>query len=181
MSTENGPVASNPSMAETTNASFEDLYRSDFRQVLGLAYVLTGNRSAAEEITQEAFTAAYRQWNKVSSYDSPGAWVRRVVCNHAASSLRKGLREVRALLRLSARIQDISLDRSDYEFWQTVRQLPTRQAQAIALHYLEDLTVEQIADVLDCSNGTVKTHLSRARQAITKHLEDSNENKGGLS
>lgn len=156
--------------------SFEQFYSADFRQVLGLAFVLTGNRQTAEEVAQEAFTAAYRRWNVIGSYDSPSAWVRRVACNHAASKIRRSVREARALLRFGAQIAEpVTLDESNEAFWAAVRRLPNRQAQAVALYYLEDLPVDEIAVILECSKGSVKTHLSRARHAMTKQLEEDDE------
>jgi RNA polymerase sigma-70 factor (ECF subfamily) len=65
----------------------------------------------------------------------------------------------------------IELDESDETFWQAVRRLPPRQAQAVALYYMEDYSVSDIAEVLDCSEGTVKTHLSRARAAVARQLQ----------
>lgn len=162
--------------AFTNVASFEELYRTDFRPVLGLAFVLTGDRQTAEEVTQEAFAAAYRKWSTVSRYDAPGAWVRRVACNHAASKVRRRAREARALLRLGTqRHEPIVLDRSDEAFWNAVRRLPQRQAQAIALFYLEDLSITAISDVLRCSEGAVKTHLSRARQTLASTMTEDND------
>jgi len=58
---------------------------------------------------------------------------------------------------------------------QSVRRLPERQAQAVALYYMEQYSVAEIADVLGCSEGTVKTHLSRARQAVAKDLQLEDE------
>jgi len=68
---------------------FDNYYRQEYRRVLGLAYVLTGNVSVAEDTAQDAFTAAYRQWAAIGGYDSPAAWVRRVTCNRAASGHRR--------------------------------------------------------------------------------------------
>lgn len=151
--------------------SFDDFYRQEYRQVLGLAYVLTGNLSLAEDTTQDAFTAAYRQWASIGGYDSPAAWVRRVTCNRAASVVRRRVREAKAVVRLASRTPThIELDEGDAEFWRSVRALPPRQAQAVALFYLEDYSVRDIAAVLDCSEGTVKTHLSRARSAVARRL-----------
>jgi RNA polymerase sigma-70 factor (ECF subfamily) len=65
----------------------------------------------------------------------------------------------------------IELDESDETFWQVVRRLPPRQAQSVALYYMEDYSVSDIAEVLDCSEGTVKTHLSRARAAVARQLQ----------
>jgi RNA polymerase sigma-70 factor (ECF subfamily) len=160
-----------PVEATSRPLSFDDFYRREHRHVLGLAFVLTGNQSVAEDITQDAFTAAFRHWRSVAAYDSPGAWVRRVTCNQAASVVRRRVREAKALVRLARRTQTaIELDEGDEAFWQAVRRLPPRQAQAVALFYLEDYSVRDISAVLDCSEGTVKTHLSRARAAVARHL-----------
>jgi RNA polymerase sigma factor (sigma-70 family) len=158
--------------ASSEPLTFDDFYRSEFGHVLGLAFVLTGNQWVAEETAQDAFTAAFRRWRSIAAYDSPGAWVRRVTCNRAASVLRRRVREAKALMRLVGRTQlYIELAEGDEAFWQAVRRLPTRQAQAVALYYMEDYSVREVAEVLDCSEGTVKTHLSRARDAIARQLQ----------
>jgi RNA polymerase sigma-70 factor, ECF subfamily len=166
-------AAVDPSVeAGSESLTFDDFYRREYRHVLALAFVLTGNRWVAEDTTQDAFTAAYRRWRSIVAYDSPGAWVRRVTCNRAASVLRRRVREAKALVRLAGWMQtDIELDESDETFWQAVRRLPPRQAQAVALYYMEDYSVSDIAEVLDCSEGTVKTHLSRARAAVARQLQ----------
>ena len=155
--------------------SFEDFYRREHRNVLGLAFVLTGNTSAAEDVAQDAFTAAFRHWRVVAACDSPGAWVRRVACNRAASVFRRRLAEAKALVRLAKRTPtSIDLDEGDDAFWQAVRGLPPRQAQAVALYYFADYSVREVAAVLGCSEGSVKTHLSRARAAVARHLHLEN-------
>jgi RNA polymerase sigma-70 factor (ECF subfamily) len=86
--------------------------------------------------------------------------------------LRRRVREAKAVMRLAGRTQAyIELDEGDEAFWQAVRGLPPRQAQVVALYYLEDYSVREIAEVLDCSEGTVKTHLSRARNAVARQLQ----------
>jgi RNA polymerase sigma factor (sigma-70 family) len=168
-------------VARREQVSFDDFYRQEYRRVLGLAYVLTGNMSVAEDTTQDAFIAAYRQWGAIGGYDSPAAWVRRVACHRAASVVRRRAREAKAIVRLAYRTPtQVELDDGDAEFWRSVRALPPRQAQAVALFYLEDYSVRDIAAVLSCSEGTVKTHLSRARTAVARQLrlervEDGNE------
>ena len=59
--------------------------------------------------------------------------------------------------------------------WDEVRRLPVRQAQAIALHYLEDLPVSDIAAILECSESAVKTHLTRARARLAERLGTEND------
>jgi RNA polymerase sigma factor (sigma-70 family) len=158
--------------ASRETLTFDDFYRREHRHVLGLAFVLTGNQWVAEDTAQDAFTAAFRRWPSIVAYDSPSAWIRRVTCNRAASVLRRRVREAKALMRLAGRTPThIELDEGDEAFWQAVRRLPPRQAQAVALYYLEDYNVRAISEVLDCSEGTVKTHLSRARDAVARQLQ----------
>ena len=99
----------------------------------------------------------------------------------AELAILMGIIDAKAIVRLGYRTPThIELDDGDAEFWRSVRALPPRQAQAVALFYLEDFSVRDIAAVLDCSEGTVKTHLSRARTAVARRLrlervEDGNE------
>ncbi len=153
---------------------FDDFYRADFPAVVGLAYALTGSRTAAEELAQEAFVAAFRRWNDLVAYDEPGAWVRRVLVNRCRSWGRRRAAEIRAITRLRGRRQPLArLEPVDDEFWAAVRSLPARQAQVVALHYLEDISVAEIAEVLGITSGSVKTHLHRGRRrvAVTLGLE----------
>jgi hypothetical protein len=76
---------------------FDDFYRREFSAVVGLAYALSGNRWAAEDLAQESFLVAHRDWDRVGTYDDPGAWVRRVVTNLSVSALRRRMIEAKAL------------------------------------------------------------------------------------
>jgi DNA-directed RNA polymerase specialized sigma24 family protein len=79
--------------------TFEDFYRREYTPVVGLAYALSGSRSSAEDLAQEAFFAAHRNWEKIASYDQPGAWVRRVVANLSVSAFRRRVTEAKAIAR----------------------------------------------------------------------------------
>jgi RNA polymerase sigma factor (sigma-70 family) len=113
----------------------------------------------------------------VGGYEQRAAWVRQVAANLAMSSLRRRFAEVRALARLAGRrevrVDDMPADTAD--FWRAVRALPKRQAQAVALHYLEDLSVQRIAEVLDCAEGTVKAHLAKGRRTLARRLRPDTE------
>ena len=100
-----------------------------------LAYALSGSRSGAEDIAQEAFLRAYRDWDRVGSYEHQAAWVRRVAANLATSGLRRRVVEARALVRLAARREPAldPLPAENADFWRAVWALPHRHAQAVAL------------------------------------------------
>lgn len=159
------------SVAISASADFEDFYRQERRRVLALAVALTGRWEVAEELSQEAFLAAHRNWSRIAGYEHPGAWIRRVVANLAASRTRRWAAEMRALARLHRlRASAVVLEEDATAFWSAVRQLPRRQAQVVALHYLEDRSVEDIAEILDCAPSTVKVHLHRARRTLSERL-----------
>ncbi|MFQ5967161.1 MAG: SigE family RNA polymerase sigma factor [Acidimicrobiia bacterium] len=151
---------------------FDAFYQREFRSVVGLAYALSGSRWAAEDLAQEAFLTAHRQWDRVGSYDSPGAWVRRVVTNMSVSLYRKRASEARAITRIAWQRQEAlpELEPEDAGFWKHVRALPRRQAQALALHYLEDRPVAEVAEILQCSVSTAKVHLHKGRRALADRL-----------
>ena len=151
--------------------AFDQLYRNDYRRHVALAYGLSGSRSAAEELAQEAFLAAHRRWDEIGAYDDPSAWLRRVVVNRSVSLLRRRLAEGLALARLGARRElPAALPESDESVWRAVRALPRRQAQVVALHYIDDRSVAAIAAILGCAEGTVKAHLHQARQSLSRTL-----------
>lgn len=157
--------------ATTSTRQFDDFYVAHYRAVVALAYALSGSRAGAEDLAQEAFVAVLRRWDDVRDFDDPGVWVRRVVANRSVSAVRRRLAEGRALTRLGGApppLPDVSADTHDV--WRAVRRLPRRQAQAIALHYLEDMSLDRVALVLGCSVETVRTHLKRGRSSLGRAL-----------
>src|SRR3990172_1977422 len=162
--------------------NFESFYRGEYRAVVGLAYALSGSRLAAEDIAQDTFLAAHRQWDRVGFYEQPEAWVRRVVANLAVSAFRTKVREAGALARLKPREEYLPrLPVEDADFSQAVRTLPKRQAQVIALHYLEDRPVAEIARVLGCTANTVKVHLHKGRDRLARRLDERWEGTPSVS
>ena len=162
------PITEEPSQA------FEDFYSEEYAAVVGLAYALSGSRSGAEDLAQEAFLAAHRNWQRIGLYDQPGAWVRRVVANMSVSAFRRRAAEARALARAAMGDRTVlpDLDAGDPEFWNAVRALPRRQAQVIALFYLEDRPIADVAEILDMTPGTVKRHLHDGRRSLARRLRE---------
>jgi RNA polymerase sigma-70 factor (ECF subfamily) len=149
---------------------FEDFYVSELPRLVALARGLCG-AAIAEDVAQEAMLVAYRRWREVGDLERPDLWVRRACANLAVSQFRRRVVEVRATARLaSRRTPPPGLSESSEEFWRAVRRLPHRQAQAAALRFVYDLSIADIAATLACSEGTVKQHLSRARQSLAASL-----------
>jgi RNA polymerase sigma factor (sigma-70 family) len=125
---------------------------------------------ASEDLAPEAFIAARRNWDTVGGSDKPEAWVRRVVSNLSVSRFRKRPNELMTLTCLAGFRDERStlpeLPSEAEEFWSHVRKLPKRQAQVIALHYLEDRPVNEFAEILECTPNTVKVHLHKGRRKL---------------
>ena len=148
---------------------FEAFYLREYHAVVQLAYALSGSRLAAEDLAQEAFLGAFRDWERIHH---PSAWVRKVVVRRAGRTAHRWLLEAGALARLLAgRGPAVAeLPEKDAEVWRAVRALPRRQAQVIALRYVADASVAEIAQVLGLAEGTVKAQLHRARHALAGRL-----------
>lgn len=158
-----------------TRPDFEVFFRAEYPGLVALATAVTDDRQTGEDIASEAMSRVYRRWDRVGSYDKPGAWTRRVAVNLLHSRRRKLASEVRALLRIGDR-EPTSDDPVDEltgveNFQQLLAPLAPRQRTAAALHYLDDLPLADIAAVMDCAEGTVKSHLHAARAAMASALE----------
>jgi len=165
------------SRAETEAEPFESFYRREYPRIAALARVLTGP-IGAEDHAQEAMLVAFRRWREVSQMTDPAMWVRRVCVHIATSHVRRRAAEARALLRLGGQ-REVRSDPivSDEDFWAAVRALPRRQAQVVALYYLFDLAVVDVAATLNMSEGTAKTHLYRARASLAVDLGEGGERR----
>lgn len=149
--------------------SFQDFYMHEYRSVLALARVLSGDQTRAEDVIHDAFMAAWEAW---SDLENPSGWIRRVVANKARSAWRRRYAEQRALRRLVTEVRvGRDLPEETEEFWGMVRSLPQRQAQAVALFYLEDRPVSEIADILGCKESTARVHLTRGRRTLATLLQ----------
>lgn len=155
--------------------SFEIFYRQEYRQIVAVARALLHDAAAAEDLAQESFMAAHRHWDRVSRYDAPKAWVRRVMINRATSLRRRLGAEMRALARTGPQTALPDLSPPTTEVWDEVRRLSRRQRQAVVLHYVGQLNMNEIGEAMGCSAGAVKSHLHRAREALADRLSDWNE------
>ena len=157
---------------DESSPTFEDFYSKEYDAVLAFAYALSGSRTGAEDLVHDAFFAAYRNWDRIGRYDLPGAWVRRVVINLSVSAFRRRVAEAKALARAAfgerTALPDIEI--GDPEFWGAVRALPRRQAQVVALFYLEDRSIAEISEILGVKPGTVKSNLHDGRVSLARRL-----------
>ena len=151
--------------------SFDAFFRREYAPMVALAAAVSGSTEAAEDVAQEAMLRARRHWERVRAYDRPGTWVRRVTINLAISSRRRLAAEAKARLAWWERREPAEHPEPlDPELLGALRALPPHQRAAVSLHYLEDRSTAEIADLLGCSESTARVHLHRGRLALAKHL-----------
>lgn len=165
------------------DAAVGALFDAHYGPLRGLAIVILGDPEAAEEAVMESFVKLYARWGALESLDYPPAYLRRMVVNQCLSRLRRKRLEAR-VNELFHRQDEISRgstasgDEELAEVWSTVRSLPARQRLCVVLRYVEDLPEREIARLLDCSVGTVKSQLFKARRKLERLLGESDS--GGL-
>lgn len=160
-------------------ADFTTFFRAEYPGLVALATAVLSDRQAGEDVAAEAMARAYHRWTTVGTYDRPGAWTRRVTINLLHSRRRRMSSEIKALLRLRNRRPGADAGQddliADHTFQRLLSPLAPRQRTAAALHYLDDLSVDEIAELMGCAPGTVKSHLHAARTAIAAALSDEEE------
>lgn len=143
-------------------SDFEMFFRAQYAAVARVAYLMTGDRAAAEDVAQESFVRLYARWGRVSRYERPDAWVRTVAVRLAQRAARKRRAELPAV----ADAATTPVTRHDPELWEAVLSLPRAQRAAVVLHYYEDLPVDEVAAILDCAPSTARVHLHKARKRL---------------
>jgi len=148
-----------------------DLYAVSYARLVGTVGAVCGDRHEAEEAVQEAFVRLLGSWPKVSRYDDPEAWVRRVALRQVSNRRRKALNGLKAGLRhgLPPEVPEPTPAAVDAE--RALARLPQQQRAVIVLHRL-GLDGDAIADVLGVPVGTVKSRLARARAALAPMLRE---------
>ncbi|HSR23973.1 MAG TPA: SigE family RNA polymerase sigma factor [Candidatus Eisenbacteria bacterium] len=141
--------------------------------LLRTAVLLAGDRHAGEDLLQSVLAKTYVAWPRIREPRVAEAYVRRALVNTATSWWRSGWarREVQRAALPDAPVAatvDVLAERS--ALWPHLRALPTRQRAVLVLRYYEDLSEAQIADLLGCSAGTVKSQASRALSTLRARL-----------
>jgi RNA polymerase sigma-70 factor, ECF subfamily len=151
-------------------AGFDDFYRSTAPRMLRYGYALTGDLLEAQDIVQETYMRAWRNWRQVADHPAPEAWLRLTASRLATDRHRKldGLR--RAIGRSGPMPRGDPPGENAVLISATLRQLPPDQRRVLAMHYLLDLTVDDIAAELGVPVGTVKSWLSRGRTKLAAQL-----------
>jgi RNA polymerase sigma-70 factor (sigma-E family) len=143
--------------------------------LLRTAYLLTGDRHAAEDLVQTALAKLYLSWDKVQRREVLDGYVRRIMVNENNSLWRRAWkrREVTTdAVPETAAQPPPAYDGQSEALWRFVQTLPRRQRAVVVLRYYEDLSEAEVADILGISVGTVKSQASRALATMRTRVHD---------
>ena len=169
--------------------AFENLVELYFTGIVSVCYSVTGNAQDAEDCTQEAFLKAYRNINKYDASASFFTWIYRIAVNTCYDLKRKHIRTPYISIDesietdegvLSFQIEDQALlpdlqiirDYSDKMVQELIDKLPDKHSRILRLRDIEGLSYQEIAEIENINEGTVKSRLARARIAFSKLAQD---------
>jgi RNA polymerase sigma-70 factor (ECF subfamily) len=154
-------------------AEFQALFLADYPALVRTLSLMVHDRFLAEDLAQEAYLRLLEHWSKVSAYDRPTSWVRRVAIRLAVRERTRGrVRGERERLAVVGEPVADSPDAGDPALMAAVRELSPRQRAVVVLFYFEDLPLDEIADLLGCTGSSAGVHLHRARRRLATLLEE---------
>lgn len=153
------------------DAGFHDFVEARWTSLVHYAYALTGDVGEAEDVVQSALESSWRRWSSIRS-DRPEMYVRTAVTRQVISRHRWRSRRPRerpagdALPEAPAAIDGPEGHALRDLLWREVQELPPRMRAVVVLRLWEDMSEAEVARVLDCSTGSVKSQLSRGTERL---------------
>ncbi len=154
------------------------LYEAHAAGLIRLAYVMLGDRPAAEDVVQEAFIGLYQRWSKLRDTASAPGYLRASVLNGCRSVLRSSARRDDRIARIASELpwesaEATALVSEEYrQLLRGIQALPPRQREALVLRYYLDLSEEETARLMGVRRGTVKSTTSRALSALGQRMRE---------
>jgi RNA polymerase sigma-70 factor (ECF subfamily) len=157
----------------------ESLFRAHYGRLVRALTLVAGSQDLAADAVQEAFVKAHLHWRRIRRYDDPVGWIRRVAINKLRDEHRRDDRKQLALRRLSglrdsastgAAIDHPPVD-GDGETLRLLADLPRQQRLSLALFYIDQLSIAEVASTLRISEGAVKFHLHQGRARLRADVQ----------
>lgn len=155
-------------MGTASGSGFEEFAAAQSRPLLGLAHALTANPDDAWDLTQETLVQIGERWGRMT-FDEPAAYARTVMVRPNIDRLRRLRRELLTPDRADRPAPVTTVGELDGWLIEALRTLTPRQRTTLTLRYVEDLDVRTIAQRMGCSEGTVKSQVSRGTERLREH------------
>lgn len=159
---------------DSSASDIEQLYAAHFQSLTIQLYAYTGDLAAAQDLVQEAFCRAIQRWAKLSTYDDPLAWVRRVAFNLAISRFRR-LKTALSFGR-KERAENVAGPSPDrVALVAALKRLPDNHRRVVVLHHLGDVPIAEISRSEGVAEGTIRVWLHRGRTALAGLLDETSK------
>jgi len=156
-----------------SDAEFTDFVQAAWPGLFRTAWLLVGDPGLAEDLVQTSLAKTYASWGRVRDLSAARGYARKVMVNTASSWFRKRSWKNEVP---TGELADVGVERDATDrvaLTDALRQLPPRQRAVVVLRFYEDLSVEQTAEVLSISPGTVKSQASHALEKLRTSLGDA--------
>ncbi|MEO7369498.1 MAG: sigma-70 family RNA polymerase sigma factor [Ilumatobacteraceae bacterium] len=158
-------------------ATIDSLFRAHYGRLVRALTLACGDREVAADAVQEAFVKAHVHWRRIEKYDDPVGWIRRVAINRLHDDHRRQNRKGLAMQRLAGEPQVESVEQHgfDSDLPMILAQLPKQQRIAMALFYVDELSIAEVAAALKVSEGAVKSYLHQGRARLRSVVASGEE------
>ena len=153
----------------------EPLFRAHYDRLVRAVAVVCGDGEVAADAVQEAFVRAHIRWRRLRHYDDPVGWIRRVALNLVRDDHRRTVRKRRAVARLASEPVVVGAEPEPDRLTSLLAALPRQQRMAVALYYVDGLSIAEVAATMGLAEGSVKSHLHDARQRLRGVIEGVGE------
>jgi RNA polymerase sigma-70 factor (sigma-E family) len=162
---------------EPPEESLKRLWRDHSVELRRLAYFLVGDREEADQLVQDAFVLAWKRWDRVGGFETPSAWIRGAVVNKSRSWRRH--------LRIASRKRHLFANEPstvgsvgavlDTDLVRALGRLTPSQRAVVVLRYMEDLSIEQVAELTGRKPGTVRALTSQGLARLREELRKEDD------
>ena len=158
-------------------ATVDSLFRAHYGRLVRALTLASGDAEVAADAVQEAFVKAHLHWRRIQQYDDPVGWIRRVAINGLRDDHRRQTRKGKAMQRLAGEPQVESVEQHgfDSDLPTMLAQLPKQQRIAMALFYVDELSIAEVAVALNVSEGAVKSYLYQGRARLRSVVASGEE------
>ncbi|GIF20409.1 RNA polymerase sigma-70 factor (sigma-E family) [Actinoplanes tereljensis] len=155
--------------------AFHAFFERHHKELSGLAYLLSGDSSAADDLAADALTEVWKHWDRVNAAGDPAAYARGIVANLTRNWIRRQGRARRGLQLLGwgndrERTPDVP---AVLDVRTALKRLPYRRRTCVVLRYAFDLPEQEVAEILGISVGAVKSQTSRGAKQLADLLQDT--------
>ena len=160
-------------MAEGDSQAFDRLMEHYYSKLLRVAYLISGSHADSEDIVQETFVLCWTNRKKIKEPEYFGNWLYKTLTREAWRFCRKNRKEQPVEV-----LEEVMMRSREKELYEAIRNLPVKQRTAVVLYYFNQMSTREIAGIMGCMEGTVKSRLYTARTNLKQELTEENKRVG---